>query len=97
MLLGISAIVGQAGMADSRKYPYAMPPMGSMFETRSRMTQRARAHLSKAAECECLSRSTLDEAVKGMYLDLAQRWRDLSHEAENIDRERYRWYVDPHQ
>jgi hypothetical protein len=61
------------------------------------MSSRAKAHLAKAAECERLSRSTLDEAVKGMYSDLAQRWRDLGHEAEILDREHYRWFIDPHQ
>jgi hypothetical protein len=84
-------------MVESRKIPYPRPHADPAFETRRWITQRAQAHLIKAAECERLSRSTLNEPVKGMYLDLAQRWRDLSHEAESLDREHYRWFIDPHQ
>jgi hypothetical protein len=56
-----------------------------------------RRFLSKAAECERLSRSTIDNDAKEMYVNLAKHWYDLADEAENLDREHYRWFIDPHQ
>jgi hypothetical protein len=53
--------------------------------------------LSKAAECERLSRSTIDNDAKEMYVNLAKHWYDLADEAENLDREHYRGFIDPHQ
>jgi hypothetical protein len=84
-------------MVELSRYRYSRPPAEPAFETQRWISPRAKARLVKAAECERLSRSTLDEPVKGMYLDLAQRWRDLGNEAEMLDREHYRWFIDPHQ
>ena len=79
------------------KYQSSRPPAESALETQHWISPHAKAHLVKAAECERLSRSTPDESVKGMYSDLAQKWRDLAHEGEIFDREHYRWFIDPHQ
>jgi hypothetical protein len=97
VLFGICRVLREAGMVEPREYWYSGSRYGSAFEMQSWITQRVQGHLTKAAECERLSQSTPNEIVKGMYFDLAQRWRDLAHEAESLDREHYRWFIDPHQ
>jgi hypothetical protein len=61
------------------------------------MSPRSKRFLKNAAECERLSRSVLDNDAKLIYADLVEQWHDLAHEAENLDREHYRWLIDPHQ
>jgi hypothetical protein len=58
-------------------------------------SSRAKRFLAKAAECGRLSRCTLDDSVKLRYVDLVRHWQDLAHEAERLDREHYRWFIDP--
>jgi hypothetical protein len=52
------------------------------------MTERAERYMKRAAECEEAARKTQDTATKVLYLDLADRWRDLARQAEGIDRDR---------
>jgi hypothetical protein len=52
------------------------------------MTERAERYMKLAAECEEAARKTQDTATKVLYLDLADRWRDLARQAEGIDRDR---------
>jgi hypothetical protein len=52
------------------------------------MTERAERYMKRAAECEEAARTTQDTATKVLYLDLADRWRDLARQAEGIDRDR---------
>jgi hypothetical protein len=48
------------------------------------MSERAEVCRKKVTECQRLAMATSDTAVRQMYLDLAQQWRELAEQAEQL-------------
>ena len=48
------------------------------------MSERAEVCRKKVTECQRLAMATSDTAVRQMYLDVAQQWRELAELAEQL-------------
>jgi hypothetical protein len=48
------------------------------------MSERAEACRKKVTECQRLARAASDPAIRQVYLDPAQQWRELAEQAEQI-------------
>jgi hypothetical protein len=48
------------------------------------MSERAEACKKKVTECQRLAMAASDPAIRQMYLDLAQQWRELAEQAERL-------------
>jgi hypothetical protein len=79
------------------KFRYSKAPTTRTSDSEQWQSPRAKQYLVKAAECERLSHSTLDDSIKRMYFDLVRHWQDLADEAEKLDRKHYSGFIDPNQ
>jgi hypothetical protein len=50
------------------------------------MTSRVEYCLEKAVECDREAMRASDDKLKAMYFDLAKQWRDMAHQAEELER-----------
>ena len=48
------------------------------------MSERAEACRKKVTECQRLAMAASDPAIRQMYLDIAQQWRELAEQAEYL-------------
>jgi hypothetical protein len=48
------------------------------------MSERAEVCRKKATECQRLAMAASDPAIRQVYLDLTQQWRELADQAEQV-------------
>jgi len=48
------------------------------------MSERAEAYRKKMTECQRLAMAASDTTIRQIYLDLAQQWRELAEQAEQL-------------
>lgn len=48
------------------------------------MSERAETCRKKVTECQRLGMAASDPAIRQVYLDFAQQWRELAEQAEQI-------------
>jgi hypothetical protein len=49
------------------------------------MTSRMAYCLEEAVECDRAAQRAPDRELKAMYLDLAKQWRDMAHQADELE------------
>jgi hypothetical protein len=70
--------------AGSVGVPHGTSGTPALLDRWDGMSKRAETCRKKVAECQRLAMAASDPAIRQMYLDLAQQWRELAEQTERL-------------